>query len=561
MIGKTVGGYQILEQIGEGGMATVYKAYDAGTDRHVAIKTLPQHYAGDAEFIKRFEIEARAIARLEHLHILPIFAYGEEEGVTYMAMRYMDTGTLTDYLSQQPLSFAEAGRLLKQIASALDYAHAQQIIHRDVKPTNILLDDNQNAFLTDFGIAKMLQSSTQLTQTGSLVGTPQYMAPEQFDADQQITAKADQFALGIIAYEMVAGVPPYVDQTPWSIIGLHQREEPLPSLREYRPDLPFEAEQAILKALSRQAESRYRSCTEFANAFAEALTGITQPNSTKADTLDTNATMRGYLDSQSLQPLPDSQTKVTTDELPVRPSTIAGQSNRRLLLFAGLIGIAIIAFVVIIIPTLNQTDSPAETPSTTQEVVAENNTPSPTAIITPTPINFEVVDVDVPSNWERSSIENISIGIPPGWNELSIDELIGIVNSVFDSNDMSLMPVYAPNVDMLIGNWLEFSGVGIVIDDLGLTLPHNLVQDRLSQLTTTYGGEVAETKPIRINGQELFMAEGDLHMSEFEFWYQAYSFSEGNFLYTLSFVSFPANVERNQSIIQQMIASIEFDNN
>ncbi len=147
MIGKTVGGYQILEQIGEGGMATVYKAYDEGTDRHVAIKTLPPRYADDPEFVKRFEIEARAIARLEHLHILPIFAYSEDDGVTYMAMRYMDTGTLTDYLSQQTLSFAEIARLLKQIASVLDYAHRQQIIHRDVKPSNILLDDNPNAFL------------------------------------------------------------------------------------------------------------------------------------------------------------------------------------------------------------------------------------------------------------------------------------------------------------------------------------------------------------------------------------------------------------------------------
>ncbi len=134
---------------------------------------------------------------------------------------------------------------------------------------------------------------------------------------------------------MVAGVPPYVDQTPWSIIGLHQRDEPLPSLSEFRPDLPIEAEQAILRAFPRQADARYPTCCEFANAFAEAIIGITHTNSAKADTLDTKATMHGYLDSQNLQPLPDSHTQVATDKLHIPPATRAGQSNRRLLLFAG----------------------------------------------------------------------------------------------------------------------------------------------------------------------------------------------------------------------------------
>ena len=191
MIGKTVGGYRIISQIGMGGMATVYKAHDPQTDRFVALRILPQQYAKDPAFLARFEREAKAIAQLEHLHILPIFAYGEDNGISFMAMRFLDTGTLTDYINvHKPLPFDAAARLISQIAGALDHAHAHGVLHRDVKPSNVLVDKQGNAYLTDFGIAKILESSLDLTGTG-IIGTPHYMSPEQCLGQKDVTAASD----------------------------------------------------------------------------------------------------------------------------------------------------------------------------------------------------------------------------------------------------------------------------------------------------------------------------------------------------------------------------------
>src|SRR5688500_15139373 len=173
MIGQTLGACQIVEEIGSGGMATVYKAYDPGTDRHVAIKVLPDHYSNNRVFRERFQREAKAIAKLEHVHILPIFGYGEEHNRAYFVMRYMPTGTLGDTIAQGPLALDEASRLLSQMAAALDAAHEQGIIHRDVKPSNILLDKHRNAYLSDFGIAKILEAG-DLTGSG-IIGTPLYL--------------------------------------------------------------------------------------------------------------------------------------------------------------------------------------------------------------------------------------------------------------------------------------------------------------------------------------------------------------------------------------------------
>ena len=270
MIGQTLGNYRILEQIGVGGMATVYKAYDPDTDRYVAIKVLPRHLSQDPTFRERFEREARAIARLEHLHILPIFAYGEDDGVAYMAMRYLQAGTLTDRLKTGALPLAEANRLLDQIASALDHAHRNGVLHRDIKPSNVLLDESGNAFLTDFGIAKMVESDQDLTR-GDILGTPAYMSPEQCQGVRNLTPATDIYSLGIVLYEMVTGRTPFQAETPIALIH-KQLREPLPMPRSLRSDLPEEAEKVILKALAKIPDTRYQTCGEMATAFAEAVT-------------------------------------------------------------------------------------------------------------------------------------------------------------------------------------------------------------------------------------------------------------------------------------------------
>ncbi len=269
MIGKTLGSYRIIEQIGIGGMATVFKAYAPDTDRYVAIKILPHHFSHDPTFKERFQREAKAIAKLEHLHILPIYSYGEDDGIAYMAMRYLKAGTLTDHIKQGALPLAEADRILRQIASALDHAHSHQILHRDVKPSNVLLDDSGNAFLTDFGIAKMVEST--LTG-GDILGTPAYMSPEQCQGSTEITAASDIYSLGIVLYEMVTGRAPFQAETPIALIHM-QLTESLPLPHNLRSDLPPAAENVILKALAKDPNSRYRTCGEMAIAFSEAVTG------------------------------------------------------------------------------------------------------------------------------------------------------------------------------------------------------------------------------------------------------------------------------------------------
>jgi serine/threonine-protein kinase len=275
VIGQTLGSYRIIEQIGLGGMATIYKAYDPDTDRYVAIKILPQQFSKDPSFKERFQREAKAIARLEHLHILPIFAYGEVDGTAYMAMRYMQAGTLTDLIRQGPLPLAEASRILSQVASALDHAHGFGILHRDIKPSNILLDDKNNAYLTDFGIAKILESAVDLTR-GDILGTPAYMSPEQCKGSAAITAASDIYALGIVLYEMVTGRTPFHAETPIAVFFMHLNE-PLPMPRQLRRDLPEAAEMVIFKALAKEPQARFTTCQAMADAFAQAIAGTAPP--------------------------------------------------------------------------------------------------------------------------------------------------------------------------------------------------------------------------------------------------------------------------------------------
>ena len=269
MIGRNLGNYRIVEQIGLGGMATVFKGYDPDTERYVAVKVLPQHFSNDPQFRERFKREAKAIAKLEHLHILPIFAYGEEDGIAYMAMRYLEAGTLSDHIGRGPLPFNEASRLLTQLAGALDHAHANGVLHRDMKPSNVLLDDAGNAYLMDFGIAKMVEATVDLTGD-RMLGTPAYMSPEQCKGEKQLTPATDIYSLGIILYEMVTGKRPFHAETPIAVI-LQQLNDPLPLPHELRPDLSPAAEGVMLKALAKDPESRYRTAGEFAAAFAQAV--------------------------------------------------------------------------------------------------------------------------------------------------------------------------------------------------------------------------------------------------------------------------------------------------
>jgi serine/threonine protein kinase len=269
MIGRVLGSYRIVEQIGMGGMATVFKAYDANTDRYVALKLLPERLSANPDFRTRFHREAKAIARLEHIHILPVFAYGEEGQNAFLVMRFIQAGTLSERIAKGPLTLNEIDSLLKQIAGALDYAHQQGILHRDVKPKNILLDEYGNTYLTDFGIAKIVETTTDLTGD-SILGTPKYMSPEQCRGGQKLTAATDIYSLGIVLFEMLTGRPPFDAETPIAVIHM-QLNEPLPLPRSLVPDLPEAVERVVLKALAKAPEDRYQSAEAMARDFHLAV--------------------------------------------------------------------------------------------------------------------------------------------------------------------------------------------------------------------------------------------------------------------------------------------------
>ncbi|HRQ21986.1 MAG TPA: serine/threonine-protein kinase, partial [Anaerolineales bacterium] len=285
--GQMLGPYRVINEVGSGGMATVYKAYQASMDRNVAIKVLPGQLAESEEFVKRFQQEARIIARLEHPYILPVFDYGEEDGVAYFVMRYLEAGTLKDRMKARRLSWEKIDRIFTQLTDALGYAHAQGVVHRDLKPANALIDSSGNLFLTDFGIAKLLESaSPRLTQTDAILGTPAYISPEQAAA-QPVDQRSDIYSLGIILYEMVTGRVPFIADTPLAVILKHLGD-PLPPPSLLKPDIPPAIEQVVLKSLAKKPEDRFANTAGFLSAWKKALAGM-----------DTISSMNTVVDSVS----------------------------------------------------------------------------------------------------------------------------------------------------------------------------------------------------------------------------------------------------------------------
>lgn len=349
--GQTIGAYRIINQIGQGGMATVYKAYHAAMDRYVALKVLPRQFMESKEFIGRFQQEARLIANLEHPHILPVHDFGEYQGTLYFVMRFLDAGTLKERI-QKGLTLHEVDELFTQLAEALGYAHEKGIIHRDIKPSNALVDARGNLFLTDFGIAKLLESSANLTATGALTGTPAYMSPEQAQG-KKVDLRTDIYSLGIVLYEMVTGRVPFEAETPWAVV-LKQIQEPLPLPSQVKPDIPFSIERIILKALAKEPEDRFADTAEFLAAWKQAFQEVQRGITTL------------HPPEQKASPLP--QTIATASPPLAQPTTT------RKLPVAWIVGGAVLMLIVVaalVLPQLRSADGSTPTPLPNTETQPE----------------------------------------------------------------------------------------------------------------------------------------------------------------------------------------------
>ncbi len=264
LVGHTLGAYQLVDRLGQGGMATVYKAYEPTLDRYVAVKVLPQFFAKDHNFMARFRREARAVAQLSHPNIVPIYSFGEQGAITYIAMQYVTGGTLKQTRGQV-YDTERALKLITPVTQALAYAHQQGIIHRDIKPSNVLMSEREWPLLADFGLAKMTETSTQLTGTGLGVGTPMYMSPEQ-GRGTNVDHRTDIYSLGIMLYEMLTGDVPFKADTPMAIVIKHITA-PMPIPRQANPKIPEDLERIILKTTAKNPNDRYQTADEVAGAL------------------------------------------------------------------------------------------------------------------------------------------------------------------------------------------------------------------------------------------------------------------------------------------------------
>ena len=331
---EKIGRYEVKSEVGRGGMATVYRAYDPSFERDVAIKVLPPAFQHDPQFRVRFEREAKTIALLEHPAIVPVYDFGEEEQQLYIVMRFMSGGSFSLRLKEGEVTKEEAQQIISRLAPSLDAAHAKGIIHRDIKPGNILFDQYGNAFLSDFGIARITEHAGTTITGNSIVGTPAYMSPEQIQGDKDLDGRSDIYSLGIILFQMLAGKLPYQSGTPAKTMMMHILD-PIPNVLEANPNLPPGYEDVITQALAKKPEDRYSMASEMANALEAALKGEPIP----VRQIPAEATVES--------PLPTLVHLTEKSTIPSQPETAALPSpekrrSKGLLIVLGLVAVVIV---------------------------------------------------------------------------------------------------------------------------------------------------------------------------------------------------------------------------
>ncbi len=275
--GESLGPYEIIRQIGQGGMATVYQAYHAKLDRDVAVKVMHETFTQDETFLARFQREARIVASLEHPNIIPIYDYDDDGGRPYLVMKYVQGQTLKRRLMKRSLSLAEVQSIMMTVAEALTYAHENDVLHRDVKPSNIMIDSRDTPYLTDFGLARIAQLGSSTISHDVMLGTPFYISPEQAQGDKNLTPATDIYAFAILLYELLVGHVPFTADTPYAIVHEHIYTQPNPP-SSVNTELTPEIDAVLAKGLAKDPTQRYATAVEMMYAFIAAMdaSGVTE---------------------------------------------------------------------------------------------------------------------------------------------------------------------------------------------------------------------------------------------------------------------------------------------
>ncbi len=392
LLGQHLGPYELTALLGEGGMAAVYRAYQASMKRAVAVKVIKPGLVQMGDFVKRFEREAQTVASLSHPHILKVFDYGQHEDMVYLVMELQVGGSLAEQIRKGPLPLQTAAQILDQLAAALDYAHEHGIIHRDLKPQNVLLDEKGNAILTDFGLAKIINDVAVLTQSGLAMGTPAYMSPEQWQG-RPLDARTDLYSLGIMLFEMLSGKLPFQADTPPTLMYMHLNEAP-PPIRELRPDIPAGLEAVVDKALAKDPGQRFSSAGELASAFraaiaAERTAAIRTRTPERPDTQLSRKTAR----------------RLDMDTIPEGTPVGSGGKRRAARLFAALVA-ALVVIVGAVLVVLSRGDQGS---ATTLSASVATGTQAVAILATPTPVPATVTTIFTPTPETRAAATNTAM--------------------------------------------------------------------------------------------------------------------------------------------------------
>ena len=494
--GRKFGQYELRERLGRGGMADVYKAFQPGMERFVAVKVMLGHLATDEEFIERFKREARAVGSLRHPHIINVFDFGIEDDVYYMVMEFIKGENLKAYIAHNPngLPFDDALRIASQIADALSYAHKAGMIYRDVKPANIMFTDDthEQAILTDFGIAHIL-SQPGLTASGAMVGTPAYLSPDAAFG-RQVDERSDIYGLGIILYEMLTGKVPYDADTPMAVIMKHVNA-PLPTRSEYGRVLPDSVETIILKALMKNPEDRYQTADEMKAALDSARAQIAQVNATRITEKITQPSAAPPVQA------PPTQAAAPTEAVVVKvakPKTALGSLAWWGLRVGAVLVVLVLAFLAIRnnspqpvaeLPTLAPTIAPpTEIPT---ELPTDIPTEAPTEIPTEPPTE---IPTEAPTDMPTEIPTEIPTAIP---TELptEIPTEVAEINPL-DAPVPSLLSGLTPlqdEIDQLIldDNWDEIDSrlTALLQDD-----PHNIEALTARSLASSWNGDIDQAR-------------------------------------------------------------------